>query len=110
MSTKDYLPEDLNNLNRSKDEALELLNNAVLCSFKDSLKRRRRQLQMKQTDLADTVGIKQPAISRIENHDNKSLSLTTLQDVAIGMDCILNIELVPRTDYIKRLTKADFSD
>jgi len=107
MSVKDYIPEDVNRLKRSKEEALEILNQAFLFSFKDKIKRQRKSMKMKQSDLAESVGLKQPAISRIENHENKSLSLTTLQDIASGLDCILTVDLVPRTVMLDKLLSDD---
>lgn len=104
MSIKDYLPTDIKALKRSREEALDVLSQAVLYSFKDSLKRQRKSMKLKQSDLAESVGLKQPAISRIENHDNRSLSVTTLQQIAMGMDCVLDINIVPRTALIEKLS------
>lgn len=103
MSANDYIPEDVNGLRRSKEDALDILNQAYLYAFKDKLKRQRKSLKMKQSDLAESVGLKQPAISRIENHENKSLSLTTLQEIAMGLDCVLTIDLVPRTQLLDKM-------
>lgn len=103
MSANDYIPEDVNGLRRSKEDALDILNQAYLYAFKDKLKRQRKSLKLKQSDLAESVGLKQPAISRIENHENKSLSLTTLQEIAMGLDCVLTIDLVPRSQLLDKI-------
>lgn len=103
MSANDYIPEDVNGLRRSKEDALDILNQAYLYAFKDKLKRQRKSLKLKQSDLAESVGLKQPAISRIENHENKSLSLTTLQEIAMGLDCVLTIDLVPRAQLLDKI-------
>lgn len=107
MSIKDYLPEDLSPLRRSREDAIDTINEASVRAMKDTLRRRRKELKMKQSELAESVGVKQPAISRIENHDNKSLSVKTLQEVAQGLDCVLLMEVVPRTQAVDRLEKPE---
>jgi transcriptional regulator with XRE-family HTH domain len=107
MSVKDYLPENIEGLTKNKEDALDLLTKAVLYNFKDKLKRQRKNSNLKQSDLAEMVGLKQPAISRIENHDNTSLSLTTLQQIAIGMDCVLVVDIVPHDEMVNKIKKED---
>jgi len=107
MSIKDYLPDDIKRLKKSKEDSLDLLTKEILFNFKDNLKKQRKNSKLKQADLAEMVGLKQPAISRIENHDNSSLSLTTLQQITIGMDCVLVVDVIPRDELLQQIEKDD---
>tara|TARA_B100000745_G_C20105597_1_gene378336 strand:- start:615 stop:935 length:321 start_codon:yes stop_codon:yes gene_type:complete len=103
MSIKEYLPDDPSILRRSRDDAIDVINDASVNVLKDKLRRRRKEMKLKQSDLAESVGLKQPAISRIENHENRSLSVKTLQEVAHGLDCVLVVDIVPRSKMIDTL-------
>jgi len=60
---------------------------------------RRNQLRISQTQLAKTIGTKQPAISRLETGDYNT-TLDTLFKVASALD--LDIDISPK---IKKVTK-----
>jgi predicted XRE-type DNA-binding protein len=61
-----------------------------------SLIRRRNQLRMSQSQLARTVGTKQPAISRLERGEFNNITLSTLIKVAHALDLDLDISLKAR--------------
>lgn len=61
-----------------------------------SLIKRRNQLRMSQSQLARTVGTKQPAISRLERGEFNNVTLSTLIKVAHALDMDLDISLKPR--------------
>ncbi|MDD5702142.1 MAG: XRE family transcriptional regulator [Dehalococcoidales bacterium] len=58
-----------------------------------SLIKRRNQLRMSQSQLARTVGTKQPAISRLERGEFNNVTLSTLIKVAHALDLDLDISL-----------------
>jgi predicted XRE-type DNA-binding protein len=61
-----------------------------------SLIKRRNQLRMSQSQLARTVGTKQPAISRLERGEFNNVTLSTLIKVAHALDLDLDISLKTR--------------
>lgn len=58
-----------------------------------SLIKRRNQLRMSQSQLARTVGTRQPAISRLERGEFNNVTLSTLIKVAHALDLDLKISL-----------------
>ena len=65
-----------------------------------SLIKRRNQLRMSQSQLARTVGTKQPAISRLERGDFDNITLGTLTKVAHALNLDLNISLKARSEKV----------
>ena len=61
-----------------------------------SLIKRRNYLRMSQSQLARTVGTKQPAISRLERGEFNNVTLSTLIKVAHALDLDLDISLKAR--------------
>jgi len=61
---------------------------------------RRNQLRISQTQLAKTIGTKQPAISRLERGDYNT-TLDTLFKVASALD--LNIDISPKIGKVTKL-------
>jgi predicted transcriptional regulator len=61
-----------------------------------SLIKRRNQLRMSQSQLARTVGTKQPAISRLERGEFNNVTLSTLIKIAHALDLDLDISLKAR--------------
>jgi predicted transcriptional regulator len=61
-----------------------------------SLIKRRNQLRMSQSQLAKTVGTRQPAISRLERGEFNNVTLSTLIKVAHALDLELDISLKTR--------------
>jgi predicted XRE-type DNA-binding protein len=61
-----------------------------------SLIKRRNQLRMSQSQLARTVGTRQPAISRLERGEFNNITLSTLIKVAHALDLDLDISLKTR--------------
>jgi predicted transcriptional regulator len=61
-----------------------------------SLIKRRNQLHISQSQLARTVGTKQPAISRLERGEFNNVTLSTLMKVAHALDLDLDISLKSR--------------
>jgi predicted transcriptional regulator len=61
-----------------------------------SLIKRRNQLRMSQSQLARTVGTRQPAISRLERGEFNNVTLSTLIKVAHALDLDLDISLKAR--------------
>ena len=61
-----------------------------------SLIKRRNQLRMSQSQLARTVGTRQPAISRLERGEFNNVTLSTLIKVAHALDLDLDISLKTR--------------
>jgi predicted XRE-type DNA-binding protein len=61
-----------------------------------SLIKRRNQLRISQSQLARTVGTKQPAISRLERGEFNNVTLSTLIKVAHALDLDLDISLKTR--------------
>ena len=51
----------------------------------------REQRELTQADLAEAVGTKQTAISRIENVDNTARNIGTLMEIAFKLDCRLKV-------------------
>lgn len=84
--------------------AIESIWVSVVAHVRKSIKERRNHLRLRQSDLADAAGLKQPAISRLENSSGTGLSLSTLQSVASAMDMVVVVDLVPRTEAIERLS------
>jgi predicted transcriptional regulator len=64
-----------------------------------SLIKRRNQLRMSQSQLARTIGTKQPAISRLERGDFSNITLSTLMKVAQAFDLDLDINLKTRCPH-----------
>ncbi len=60
--------------------------------FGEIIKKRRKELQMSQQKLAETVGKKRPYISRIENGEDVRISSLLL--VANALD--LSLQLIPK--------------
>jgi predicted XRE-type DNA-binding protein len=58
-----------------------------------SLIKRRNQLRISQSQLARTVGTRQPAISRLERGEFNNVTLSTLIKVAHALDLDLDISL-----------------
>jgi transcriptional regulator with XRE-family HTH domain len=58
--------------------------------------KRRNQLRMSQSQLARTVGTRQPAISRLERGDFSNVTLSTLIKVARALDLDIDISLKAR--------------
>jgi predicted transcriptional regulator len=58
-----------------------------------SLIKRRNQLRMSQSQLARTVGTRQPAISRLERGEFNNVTLSTLIKIAHALDLDLDISL-----------------
>ena len=65
-----------------------------------SLIKRRNQLRISQSQLARTVGTRQPAISRLERGDFNNITLSTLIKVAHALDLDLDISLKARRSKI----------
>jgi predicted XRE-type DNA-binding protein len=65
-----------------------------------SLIKRRNQLRISQSELANTVGTRQPAISRLERGDFNNVTLSTLIKVAHALDLDLDISLKTRRSNI----------
>ena len=65
-----------------------------------SLIKRRNQLRMSQSQLARTVGTRQPAISRLERGDFNNVTLSTLIKVAHALDLDLDISLKTRRSKV----------
>jgi predicted transcriptional regulator len=61
-----------------------------------SLIKRRNQLRMSQSQLARTVGTRQPAISRLERGEFNNVTVSTLIKVAHALDLDLDISLKAR--------------
>jgi predicted XRE-type DNA-binding protein len=66
-----------------------------------SLIKRRNQLRMSQTQLARTIGTRQPAISRLERGEFNNVTLSTLIKVAHALDLDLAISLKARRTKVK---------
>jgi predicted XRE-type DNA-binding protein len=61
-----------------------------------SLIKRRNQLRISQSQLARTVGTRQPAISRLERGEFNNVTLSTLIKIAHALDLDLDISLKAR--------------
>jgi predicted transcriptional regulator len=70
-----------------------------------SLINRRNQLRMSQSQLARTVGTRQPAISRLERGDFNNITLSTLMKVAQALDLDLDITLKARRPKVMACSK-----
>ena len=101
MNLREHLPNNLNSLKKSKEDTIDALHVAIVKATKRRIKDIRGN--KKQSDIADLAGLKQPAISRLENENNKTLSLATLQQVAAAMDCILTLDIKPRSEIVDDL-------
>jgi len=66
-----------------------------------SIKELREKKQMRQVDLANESGMKQSAISRIEQADYSGWSFNTLFRVADALDARLRVIFEPMEDVIK---------
>lgn len=61
----------------------------------------REELEISQKELAETLGIKQPSLSAIENRGN-DLKLSTMKKYVEAMDCKLRIDVeLPTGKYIE---------
>jgi len=101
MNIKEHLPNNLNSLKKSKEDTIEELHTAIVKATKRKVKGIRGK--KKQSDIAESAGLKQPAISRLENEDNNTISLSTLQQVAAAMDCVLVMDILPRSEVVDNL-------
>jgi transcriptional regulator with XRE-family HTH domain len=70
--------------------------------------KRRNQLRMSQSQLARTVGTRQPAISRLERGDFNNVTLSTLIKVADALDLDLDISLKARRTKVTSQKKLHF--
>ncbi|WP_447963979.1 helix-turn-helix domain-containing protein [Nitrospira sp. Ecomares 2.1] len=70
----------------------------------------REERELKQNDLAILCGMKQSAISRIENADYASWNFKTLSRVAEALDARLKIEFETREDVIKQYQSKSFAE
>jgi len=57
----------------------------------------RTKAHISQSELANMIGTKAPAISRIESPGYGRVSITMLKKVADALNCKLQIKLVPKT-------------
>ncbi len=64
-----------------------------------SMIRRRNQLRMSQSQLAKTIGTRQPAISRLERGEFNTITLSTLIKVANALDLDLDISLKAKRTF-----------
>lgn len=71
-----------------------------------SIIKRRNQLSMSQSQLAQTIGTRQPAISRLERGDFNNITLSTLMKVAQALDLDLDISLRARNPKVTTANKA----
>lgn len=101
---RQHLEGDPKKFGSDRAGAIETIWVSVVAQVRKAVKERRNHLRLRQSDLADAAGLKQPAISRLENSTGTGLSLATLQAVASAMDMVVVIELVPRTEAIERLS------
>jgi transcriptional regulator with XRE-family HTH domain len=81
-----------------KHEEISYYNDEYVKLFKQAIKRRRKELGLTQDRLAEMVGLRQPAISRLENENYPKINLETVQRVVDGLDCVLKLELEKRTE------------
>lgn len=66
-----------------------------------SLIKRRNQLRISQSQLARTVGTRQPAISRLERGEFNNITLSTLIKVAHALDLNLDISLKAKRTRVR---------
>jgi predicted XRE-type DNA-binding protein len=88
----------------------ELLQDPEICKEYEDLKpiyemirsliKRRNQLRMSQSQLARTVGTRQPAISRLERGEFNNVTLITLIKVAHALDLDLDFSLKTRRSKV----------
>jgi predicted transcriptional regulator len=71
-----------------------------------SLIKRRNQLCLSQSQLARSIGTKQPAISRLELGDFNNVTLSTLMKVAQALDLDLDISLKVRRQKVMACNKT----
>ena len=56
----------------------------------------RTKAQMTQAELAEKIGTKPTAISRIESPNYGRVSISTLNKIAVALNCDLKIEFLPK--------------
>lgn len=95
-----------NDLKMDREFAIEKLTELLELSAKHQIKKLREEMGMTQSQLAETAGMKQPLISKMEN-PKYDLSLTSLKEVAAAMDCVIEIKLVPRERAIDMVDKLE---
>jgi len=102
MSFKDFLKSHNDVIpTTSRDETLDALNSAAIAYIKSQLRVMRGTRN--QAEIAEAAGLRQPAISRIENSDITRLSLPSLQMIAAALDCVVVIELKPRAEILAEI-------
>ena len=109
MNTMEYLSgklkDQIQRLKSDKNGALECVSEFSVKAIKEQIKRMRKSLRMRQSDLAQISGLKQPAISRLENESNHSVTLSTLQTVANSMGCVVIVDIKPLSEVLSDIEK-----
>ena len=82
----------------TRDDEIAHYHDVYIQLFKKLVKERRRVVGLTQEQLAEIVGLRQPAISRLENPNYTKINLETIQRVATGLDCVVSIGLIGRTE------------
>jgi ribosome-binding protein aMBF1 (putative translation factor) len=58
----------------------------------------RTKAQMTQAELAERLGTKPSAISRLESPNYGKVSVSTLKKIAVALNCDLRIEFLPKSN------------
>lgn len=66
--------------------------------------------ELKQKELAELCGMKQSAISRIEQADYESWTLNTILRVADALGALVKVEFEPKESVINRLKRLEEAD
>jgi ribosome-binding protein aMBF1 (putative translation factor) len=80
------------------DPAVRMEHDALKEEFQiaEEIIRARTRAHMTQAELAEKIGTKAPAISRLESPGYGRASVAALKKVAHALDCELQIKLVPK--------------
>jgi transcriptional regulator with XRE-family HTH domain len=64
----------------------------------------REKLGMTQTEFAKKIGKPQPVISRLENEEDRSVTINTLLEIAMALDIALQVRFCDYVDVLQRDT------
>ena len=86
----------------SRDYRVSYMSGRVRTSIAMQIRQLRENTDISQSDLANRVGTRQSAISRLENTEYGRASVQTLLDIANALDVALVIKFVSYDDFISQ--------
>jgi transcriptional regulator with XRE-family HTH domain len=97
----------LRDLLRDPKKRQEFFKALVQDEIASEIRALRKKRGLNQTELADQAGMKQSAVSRIEQAEYSSWTLTTLMRVAAALDGRLRVQLTPAEDAVSEFENLE---